>query len=139
MVAVALHPFGHVALPQCLPFHTTSGILCEPFVIQFIHYKNTIAVAESHKVLAIWIVGCADMVVAERLHQLYALLDGTGIGSCAKGTEGVVVGITLEQHFLAVEPEAEGGRELDGAHSKLLAYLVNGVAFFVVEGHLGSI
>ena len=45
MIAVALHPFRNIALPHSLPFHSTSRILCEPFVIEFIHNEDTIAVA----------------------------------------------------------------------------------------------
>ena len=50
-----------------------------------------------------------------------------------------MVGIALEKHLLAVEFETEVWRELDGAHSKLLANLVDGVALLVKQCHLGSV
>ena len=64
------------------------------------------------------------MVDAPLFHQLYALLDGTRIGSSAKSAQRVVVGIALQKHLLAVELQTVVGPHLDGADAEMLSHLV---------------
>ena len=73
------------------------------------------------------------MVDAELLHQQDALLDGFGVGGCTEGTEGMVVGIAFEEHFTAVESEAELRAERDGADAELIAGLIGDGAIFTQE------
>ena len=47
-----------------------------------------------------------------------------------------MIGITLEENLLAVEFKSKVGGELNGAHTKLLANLVNGIALIVKQSHL---
>ena len=59
-----------------------------------------------------------DVVEAELLEQLHTLLNGTGIGGSAKGSEGVVVGDALEDDLLAIQLEAEIGAVFNGTHAE---------------------
>ena len=95
MISVALHPFGHVLLPEALPLHAASGILRQPLVVEFVHHEDAQPVAQFEEVLAIGIVGGADVVEAERLHHLQPLLDGTGIGCRTECAKRMVVGVAL--------------------------------------------
>ena len=79
------------------------------------------------------------MVEAKALHGEYLLLDGTRIGCCTKGSQGVMIGVTLEQHFLSVEQESVLGRQFYGTHAEVLTCFVCHSSFLVVERHLGSI
>ena len=65
-----------------------------------------------------------DVVDTELLHQLYAFLDGSWVGCCTEGTEGVVVGIALQQHFPAVELQTECRADFNGADTKQVGYLI---------------
>src|SRR5574344_1564048 len=47
-----------------------------------------------------------------------------------------MVGITLKKYLLAVEHKSKVGGELNGAHTKLLANLVNNIALIVKQSHL---
>ena len=113
MVAVATDPFRYIVLPQLCPRHTTSAILREPFVIEFIDYKNAKGVAEVEEALAVGIVGGADVVESKVFQQSQTFLDGTGIGSSAEGAERMMVGNTFEDDLATVEFHAERGRELE--------------------------
>ena len=115
MVAVTLYPLRHIVLPMVHPRLTASGILCEPFVIELVDDEDTVFVAKAIEVFAIGIVGAADVVEAEVLEQLDALLDGARIGGGTERTECVVVGNAFEDHLTAVELKAKRGTVLDGA------------------------
>ena len=139
VVAVALHPFGDVLLPQLSPFHASAGVLLRPFVVQFVDDEDAEAVAYLHEVLAVGVVRAADVVHAELLHHLQSLLYGTRVSRCAQCAKSVVVGIALEQHLLAVQLQTAFWCELYGAHAKLLLHLVCHVARLVVDGHFGGV
>ena len=139
MVSVSLHPLRNILLPETLPIHSATGILGEPLVVKLIHHQNAILIAEFQEILAIWIMRGADMVHSEFLHQFQSLLDGTRIGGSTQGTEGMMVGITLEEHLLAVHQQALLWDDFNGAHTKRLLYLVGDVALTVIKRHLGSI
>src|SRR5574344_903329 len=47
-----------------------------------------------------------------------------------------MVGITLKKYLLAVELKSKVGGELNGAHTKLLANLVNNIALIVKQSNL---
>lgn len=126
-------------MPETLPFHSATGILSKPLVVKLIHYQDAILIAEFQEILAIWIMRGADMVHSEFLHQFQSLLDGTRIGGSTQGTEGMMIGITLEENLLAVHQQALLWDDFDGAHTKRLLYLVGDVALTVIKRHLGSI
>ena len=128
MVSVALDELRHVLLPQAFPVHTAAGVLREPLVVELIDHEQAEAVAEVQEVLAVRVVRRAHMVVAEILHQLQPLLDGTRIGGGAERAKRVMVCPALQQHLLAVEEHALLGRELDGANAERLADAVGGIA-----------
>ena len=107
MVAVTLDPFGYLCLPMLFEVDFASCVLTGPLVVDFVDHEDTVAVAEAHEVFAIGIVRATDVVDTELLHQLYAFLDGSWVGCCTKGAEGVVVGIALQQHFPAIEFQTE--------------------------------
>ena len=123
-VAVALDPLGHIVLPELFEGHLAAGVLTRPLVVELVDDEDAVLVAETDEVAAVGIVRGADMVHAELLHQQDALLDGLGVGGRTEGTEGVVVGIALEQHLAAVELQPELWTELDGADAELVAGLV---------------
>lgn len=87
MVTVTLHPFGHVLLPQIGPFRAPTGILREPFVIEFVHHEQPVAVAKLVKVFAVRVVRATYVVEAKLLQQPYALLDGAWKGRRPKHSE----------------------------------------------------
>ena len=99
-------------------------MLTRPLVVELVDDEDAVLVAEADEIAAVGIVRGADMVHAELFHQQDALLDGLGIGGSTEGTEGVVVGIALEQHLAAVELQTELWTELDGADAELVAGLV---------------
>ena len=139
MISVSLHPLRNILLPEALPFHSAAGILSKPFVVKFIHHQDAILIAELQEILAVWIMRGADMVHAEFLHQFQPLLDGTRISSSTQGTEGMMIGIALQQDLLAIHQQALLRNDFDGAHTKRLLNLVSNVAFVVIKCHLGSI
>ena len=136
MIAVALHPLGYVLLPKAQEVSSASGKLRVPFIIQLVDHQDAILVAQAQQVLAVRIMRCTNMIEAKALHGEYLLLDGTRIGCC---TKGVMIGITLEQHFLSVEQESVLGRQFYGTHAEVLTCFVSHSSFLVVERHLGSI
>ena len=139
VVAVTLYPLRHIVLPVVHPRLPASGILCEPLVIELIDDKDAIFVTEAVEVFAIGIVGAADVVEAEVLEQLDALLDGTRIGGGTESTERVVVGNAFEDHLTAVELKAEGGTVFDGTDSEGLRHPVGDTSAVVTEGQLSTI
>ena len=96
MIAVALHPLGYVLLPKAQEVSPSSGKLRVPFIIQLVDHQDAILVAQAQQVLAVRIMGCTNMIEAKALHGEQLLLDGTRIGCCTKGSQGVMIGITLE-------------------------------------------
>ena len=84
-------------------------------------------------------MGGADMVHAEFLHQFDTLFHGTGIGSSTERTKGVVVGITLEQHFLAVYEQALARNEINLAYTEALGHLVAHGSVFAQQSDCGGI
>ena len=139
MIAVALHPLGYVLLPKAQEVSPAACELGVPFIIQLVDHQDAILVAQAQQVLAVRIMGCTNMVEAKALHSEYLLLDGTRIGCCTKGSQGVMIGITLEQHFLSVEQESVLGRQFYGTHAEVLTCFVSHSSFLVVERHLGDI
>ena len=108
-------------------------MLACPFVVKLVDHQEAIFVAQLDELAAVGVVRGTYMVDAELLHQLQALLDGTGIVGCTECTEGVVVGIALEQHFLAVEFQSETWTNLNCANAKLSAHLVGHCSVFPQE------
>ena len=107
-------------------------MLAGPLVVELVYNKHTITVTELNELAAIWIVRGAYVVQSELFHELDTFLHGTRIGSSTKGTQGVVVGIALEQHFPAIEQEAAVGSDFNGAHAKLLAHLVGHLFVLII-------
>ena len=99
-------------------------MLVGPLVVQLIHDEDTIFVAQFDKLSAVRVVTGAYVVDAELLHQLQALLDGTGVGGSSQCTEGVVVGIPLQQHLLAVELHAVFRAVFHGTYTEVLTVFV---------------
>ena len=64
------------------------------------------------------------MVHAKLLDELQTLLDSLRIGCSTECSECVVVGIALQQHFVAVELQTEVWTELDDAETELVTSLV---------------
>ena len=139
MVSISLYPFRNVFLPKALPLRSAAGILGKPFVVKFIHHQDAILIAKLQEILAVWIMRRADMVHTELLDQLESLLDGTRIGSCTQGTEGMMVGIALQQDLLAIHQQALLRNDFDGAHAKLFFNLISHLSLLIIECHLGSI
>ena len=139
MVSISLYPFRNVFLPKALPLHSAAGILGKPFVVKFIHHQDAILIAKLQEILAIWIMRRADMVHTELLDQLESLLDGTRIGSCTQGTEGMMVGIALQQDLLAIHEQSLLRIQFDGTHAKLFFNLISHLSLLIIECHLGSI
>ena len=79
------------------------------------------------------------MVHAELLHQTDALLDGLGVVGCAEGSEGMVVGVALEQHLASVELQTVFWSHLDGAYAELVAGLVGHGTVIRQQLHTGCI
>ena len=65
------------------------------------------------------------MVHAKLLDELQAFLDSLWIGCGTECSECVVVGIALQQHFVAIEFQTEVGTELNSAETELVASLVS--------------
>ena len=139
MVPVTLYPLRHIVLPMVHPRLTASGILCEPFVIELVDDKDTVFVAKAVEVFTVGIVGAADVVEAEVLEQLDALLDGTRIGGGTERAEGVVVGNALEDHLAAIELEAKRRTVLDGTDTEGLCHPVGDPSAVVAKGQLSTI
>ena len=104
--------------------HLASCMLTGPFVVEFIDHQDAILVTQADEVAAIGIVGGADMVHAKLLDEFQAFLDSLWIGCGTECSECVVVGIALQQHFVAVELQTEVGTELNSAETELVASLV---------------
>ena len=136
MVAVTSHPLWDVLLPKAFPLHLSTGILGEPLVIKFIDHQDTKTVAELEEVLAIRVMRSTHMVHAELLHQLQSFLDGTWISRSTECSQGMMVGIALQQYLLAIDEQALAWRIFDGAHTKLLLDLVSHIALMIIERHL---
>ena len=139
MISVSLHPLRNILLPEALPFHSASGILGEPLIIKFIHHQDAILIAEFQKVLTIGIMRGADMVHSEFFHQFQSLLDGTRISSSTQGTEGMMVGIPLQQDLLAIHEQALLRIHFDGTNTERLPDLVGNIPLIVIKRHFGSI
>ena len=139
MISVSLHPLRNILLPEALPFHSAAGILSKPFVVKFIHHQDAILIAELQEILAVWIMRRADMVHTELLDQLESLLDGTKIGSSTQGTEGMMVGIALQQDLPAIHQQSLLRIQFDGTHAKLFFNLISHLSLLIIECHLGSI
>ena len=75
-----------------------------------------------------------DVVQSELLHQLDALLNSTRIGCSSQSPQGVVVGITLQQYFLAIQLETKVWSNFDGTNAKLLTHLVSHTSIFTHQG-----
>ena len=73
------------------------------------------------------------MIHAKLLHQLEAFLYGLGIGRSSKCTERMVVGISFQQYFPAVELHAVFRRELYGANTELIGCLISHCAVFTQQ------
>ena len=139
MISVSLHPLRNILLPEALPFHSASGILGEPLIIKFIHHQDAILIAELQEILAIGIMRRADMVHTELLDQLEPLLDGTRISSSTQGTEGMMIGISLQQDLLAIHEQALLRIHFDGTNTERLPDLVGNIPLIVIKRHFGSI
>ena len=94
-VAVALHPLADVIGPVVHKWRTLAGVLVGPLVVQFVDHQHAVLVTQLDELARVGIVRGTDMVDAELLHQLQALLDGTRIGGSTQCSQRVVVGITL--------------------------------------------
>ena len=132
-VSVALDPLRHIRLPQRLKRHPSARMLTRPLVVELVDHQDTILVAQFDELPAVGVMTRADMIDAKLLHQLYAFLDGPRIGSRAQCAQRVVVGITLQQHLLAVEQQALVGRYLDGANAEALLHTIHRHPLLVVE------
>ena len=139
MVTVTLHPFGHVLLPQIGPFRAPTGILREPFVIEFVHHEQPVAVAKSVKVFAVRIVRATYVVEAKLLQQPYALLDGAWKGRRPKHSECVMVGNALQEHFLSVEQQPTVGCDFNRTHPERFAHTVGQPPVGTINGDLSCI
>src|SRR5574344_62319 len=109
MITVALDEFRYIILPQLGPVYPTSGKLLKPLIVQFIHNQKSIFITKIQKGLTVGIMGGAHMVEPKLLEQFEPFLDGTGIGCCTQGAQGMMVGNALEQHLLTIESESESG------------------------------
>ena len=123
-VAVALNPFGHLVLPVFLKSGASARVLTCPFVVQFVNNQYAVAVAKFDELAAIRVMGSAYVVHAVLLHQLEALLDGSGKGGSPQCAQRVVVGITFQEHLAPVQFHAVVGTELHGAKAEMVAHLV---------------
>ena len=81
----------------------------------------------------------SDMVHSEFLHQFQSLLDGTRIGCCTQGTEGMMIGITFQKHLFAVYQQALLRNDFDSTYTKRLLNLVGNITLAVIKCHLGRI
>ena len=79
------------------------------------------------------------MVHTELLDQLEPLLDGTRISSSTQGTEGMMVGIPLQQDLLAIHEQALLRIHFDGTNTERLPDLVGNIPLIVIKRHFGSI
>ena len=122
-----------------LPGHASTGVLLCPFVVELIDDEDAIFVAKFNKLATVGVVRGANVVDAKLLHQENALFDGAGIVGGTEGTQGVVVGISLQEHFPAVELHAEGGTELHRADAEMLGNAVGDGAVGPDERHLGGV
>ena len=136
MIAVALHPFLQVALPQLAEIHASTRVLTSPFVIEFIHHEDAVLIAKVEERLAVRIVRRANMVVAKCLEQLDALLFSTRIDSCTKSAKRVMVGISLQQHLLAIELHTKSRRKLHSTNAECLRVGIHGIALLIENRHL---
>ena len=114
-------------------------MLTGPFVVQLVYYQKAVFVAELHELSTIGIVRRTYMVHAELLHQQQSLLDGSRIGCSAQGTQRVVVGVSFQQYFLAVQLQSVLGANLNGAYTETLAILVCHGAVFTHQRYLCAI
>ena len=119
--------------------HASSAVLVGPLVVQLVDDEDAILVAQFNELSAVGVVAGAYVVDAKLLHQLQALLDGTGIGGSSQRTEGMVVGIALQQHLLAVELHAVFGTVLHSAYAEVLAVFVGYGTILAQQGHLGAV
>ena len=121
MIAVASNEFLHMSGPQ---LHKGSApcshVLVVPFVIEFIHHQYAVLVAKVQKVSRIGVVRGAYVVHPKLFHQFDALLYSSFVGSGSQSTVGVVVGIALEQHLLAIEFQSLSWHQFHSAHAKAL-------------------
>ena len=119
VVAVTGDEFWHMLLPEIHEvLSACAHILVIPLVVEFVNNENAVLVADVEEAGGVGVMRGAYMVHAKFLHQLYALLYGLRIGRSAECSEGVVVGISLEQHFLAVEYESLSRYYLNGSDTE---------------------
>ena len=85
-VTVTLHPFGNVLLPQLFKRNLPTRVLTRPFVVEFIHHKDTIFVAELNKLTAVGIMTGSYMVNAPFFHHLDTFFYSPWIGGCTESS-----------------------------------------------------
>ena len=100
-------------------------MLARPLVVELIDNQDAVLVTQFNKLATVGIVAGADVVHAELLHQLDALLDGPRIGGSTKCSEGVVIGIALQQHLLTIKFKSKRRAELYGADAERRTDLVH--------------
>ena len=105
-------------------------MLTGPLVVEFIHKQNSVFIAKLDEITAVGVVRSADMVHAKLLNQLQALLDSLGVGRSTEGSQRVVIGIALQDYFLAIKFQSEIRTELYGADAEVIAYLVGNRSIF---------
>jgi len=97
MVAVLLDPLGQLFGPLFHPCAAAAGVLCQPFVIEFIENDNTKRVAEVQETLGVGVVAGAHMIETEILEELQSFFHCARIGCRTQRAERVMIGNTLEQ------------------------------------------
>ena len=73
------------------------------------------------------------MIQAKLLHQLETFLYSFRIGRSSKCTERMVVGISFQQYFPAIELHAVFRRELDRTDTELIGCLISHCAVFTQQ------
>ena len=104
--------------------HLATCMLAGPLVVELVDKQDAVFVAEFDEITAVGIMRGTDVVHAKLLDQFQPFLDGLGVGSRSQSTQCVVVGVALQQHFLAVKLHAEVRPELDGTDAECFASLI---------------
>ena len=110
-----------------------------PFVVKFIHHKNAVLVTQFDKLAAIRIMRCANMVHAVFLDELETFLYGPRIRSSAKGAKCMMIGVTFQQHLLAIEQQSLIGSDFHRTDAEMIGCHIRHSAILSEDFHFRCI